>query len=86
MPADMLIKQMPDELKAWIADEARRSHRSMNKEAIALLEAARAQGRGRPRAGEGEIDTLLARFRALPDRDRRTADEIIGYGDTGLPA
>jgi len=81
MPPDMLIKQMPDELKTWIADEARRHRRSMNKEALALLETARAQ-----RAGEGDIDALLARFRALPDLDRRTADEILGYDDNGLPA
>jgi antitoxin VapB len=86
MPANMLIKQMPDELKAWIADEARRHHRSMNKEALALLETARAQRAGRPRAGTGDIGALQARFRGLPDLDRRTADEILGYDDNGLPA
>ena len=86
MPPDMLIKQMPDELKTWIADEARRHRRSMNKEALALLETARAQRAGRPRVGEGDIDALLARFRGLPDLDRRTADEILGYDDNGLPA
>jgi hypothetical protein len=86
MPPDMLIKQMPDELKTWIADEARRHRRSMNKDALALLETARAQRAGRPRAGEGDIDALLARFRRLPDLDRRTADEILGYDDNGLPA
>ncbi len=86
MPADMLIKQMPDELKVWIADEARRHHRSMNKEAVALLEMARAQRSGRPRADGRDIEATLARFRALPDLDRRTADEILGYDAAGLPA
>ncbi len=86
MPTDMLIKQMPDELKAWIADEARRHHRSMNKEAVALLESARAQRAGPTRAPAGDIETLLKRFRALPDLDRRSADEILGYDDSGLPA
>lgn len=86
MPADMLIKQMPDELKAWIAAEALRHHRSMNKEAVALLEMARAQRSGQPRADGRDIDAMLARFRALPDLDRRTADEILGYDNTGLPA
>lgn len=85
MPTDMLIKQMPDELKAWIADEAKRQHRSMNKEAIALLESARTHRSGRPRSGKSDIDALLARFRALPNLDRRTPDEILGYDDTGLP-
>lgn len=85
MPPDMLIKQMPDELKTWIADEARRHRRSMNKEALALLETARAQRAGPPRAGEADIDALLTRFRRLPELDRRTADEILGYDEQGLP-
>lgn len=85
MPPDMLIKQMPDELKTWIADEARRNHRSMNKEALALLETARAQRAARPRADAADIDALLARFRGLPDLDRRSADEILGYDANGLP-
>lgn len=86
MSADMLIKQMPDDLKAWLASEARRHHRSMNKEAVAVLEAARAQRAVPTRAAAEGVDALLARFRALPDLDRRTADEILGYDDTGLPA
>lgn len=85
MFADMLIKRIPTDLKAWIADEAKRHHRSMNKEAIALLEAARAQRGGRPPAPAGEVVSLLARLRALPDLDRRTADEILGYDERGLP-
>ena len=85
MPPDMLIKQMPDELKTWIAEDARRHRRSMNKEALALLEAARTQRAGPPRAGESDIDALLARFRGLPDLDRRTVDAILGYDDRGLP-
>jgi len=86
MLANMLIKQMPGDLKAWIADEARRHHRSMNKEAVALLETARAQRAGQTPATAGDIDALLVRFRALPDLDRRAADEILGYDDNGLPA
>lgn len=86
MPTDMLIKQMPDDLKSWIADEARRHHRSMNKEAVALLEAVRAQRAGPARAAGGDVHALLERFRTLPDLDRRTADEILGYDDIGLSA
>lgn len=85
MPTDILIKQLPDDLKDWLAAEARRHHRSMNKEAVALLEAARAQRSGPPHATAGDIHALLARFRALPDLDNRTADEILGYDDNGLP-
>jgi plasmid stability protein len=86
MPNDMLIKQMPEDLKSWIADEARRHHRSMNKEAVALLETVRAQRASPERATEGDINAVLKRFRALPDLDRRTADEILGYDDIGLSA
>ena len=39
--ATLLIKRMPPELKLWLAGEAERNHRSMNKEAIRLLEEAR---------------------------------------------
>lgn len=85
MLANMLIKQMPGDLKAWIADEARRHHRSMNKEAVALLESARAQRAGQTPVAADDVDALLARFRALPDIDRRPADEILGYDDSGLP-
>jgi len=86
MPVDILIKQVPDDLKTWIAEEARRHHRSMNKETVVLLEAARARRASQPRDAGQDMDGLLARFRALPEIDRRSADEILGYDETGLPA
>ena len=39
--ATLLIKKMPSDLKDWLAAEAQRNHRSMNKETIRLLEEAR---------------------------------------------
>jgi antitoxin VapB len=33
-----------------------------------------------------DIDEILARVDALPDLDTRTADEIIGYDENGLPS
>jgi antitoxin VapB len=32
-----------------------------------------------------EIINISLRCRALPDRDRRAADEILGYDERGLP-
>ncbi len=32
------------------------------------------------------IDKILARVDALPDLDTRTADEILGYDENGLPS
>ena len=40
--ANLLIKKMPSDLKLWLAREAGRNDRSMNKETIRLLEEARA--------------------------------------------
>ena len=39
-----------------------------------------------PRAGMAErIKKLADEFCALPDRDTRSADEILGYDENGLP-
>lgn len=40
------------------------------------------ENRRRRRQGLGDI---VERFRELPVLDGRTADEILGYGDHGLP-
>ena len=46
----------------------------------------RAQQRATPGRTPAEgIEALIGRFRALPDLDRRSADDILGYGDDGLP-
>ena len=42
--------------------------------------------RGQPTIDRAAIDALLARFDALPVLDHRSADEIIGYDDNGLPS
>jgi len=33
-----------------------------------------------------DIDEILARVDALPELDTRTADEILGYDENGLPS
>jgi hypothetical protein len=33
----------------------------------------------------GEIMKISLRCRVLPEKDRRSPDEIPGYGDKGLP-
>jgi antitoxin VapB len=42
--------------------------------------------RGQPTIDRAAIDALLARFDALPVLDDRSADEIIGYDENGLPS
>ena len=42
--------------------------------------------RGQPSIDRAAVDALLARFDALPVLDDRSAEEIIGYDEHGLPA
>jgi antitoxin VapB len=45
----------------------------------------REEGRRTPRRLEDELLAIGARCAALPDLDRRSPDEIIGYDEVGLP-
>jgi antitoxin VapB len=40
----------------------------------------------RGQALAAQIDDILQRVDAMPDLDARTPDEIIGYGEDGLPS
>ena len=85
----MTLREVPDELHSWLKQQAEAHHRSMNKEVIALLE----KLRGKPE----EITELTAderfaammeisrRCAALPELDPRSADEIVGYDESGIP-
>jgi antitoxin VapB len=66
---------------------ARRQGRSITDAVIAALESElqREKQRSRP---AGTTDRLLAiarRYSALPDCDRRSDEQILGYDDEGLP-
>lgn len=45
----------------------------------------REQGRARGRQLGEELLEIAERCAALPDIDTRSPDEILGYGETGLP-
>ena len=67
---------------------ARRQGRSITDAVIGALESElqREKKRARP---PGTADRLLAigrRYSALPDRDTRSDEEILGYDDQGLPS
>jgi len=49
---------------------------------LALAERLEAERRRRRRRS---LDDIVERFRALPILDDRSAEEILGYGDDGLP-
>lgn len=84
--ATLLIKKIPADLKQWLAKEAARHDRSMNREAIRLLEEARALRESKSeRLGEGKsVDQILKRLRALPVLDARPMEEIL-YDEAGMP-
>lgn len=71
--ATLLIKKIPADLKQWLAKEAAQHDRSMNREAIRLLEEARAfrESESSDRGEEKSVDQILKRLRALPVLDNR---------------
>ena len=42
--------------------------------------------RGQPAWNDSAIDEIIERFARLPLLDSRTDDEILGYGEDGLPS
>ena len=84
--ATLLIKKMPADLKQWLADEAARNDRSMNKQTIRLLEEARAlrENAARPDRDSKAIEQILKDLRALPIMDKRPMDEVL-YDESGMP-
>lgn len=84
--ADLLLKGVPEQIKAWIAGQAKAHRRSMTQEAISLFVEAHAKGAVPARSGEEEIRAVLTSFRSLPRRgSRQSAEKIIGYDKRGLP-
>jgi len=85
--ATMTLRDVPDELHRWLKNQAEVHHRSVNKEIIAILESLRAQN-AIPRA-KPTVDEIMAigrGFSSLPVLDDRSADEIIGYDENGIPS
>lgn len=85
METELFIKKIPREIKELIGREARSHRRSVNQEAIVLLEEALAQRALAARGRRHEVRDILARYEAATREGRRTADEIIEYDEHGLP-
>ena len=52
---------------------------------IALRQRLKREGAKSPVSLKDELMAISRRCAALPDRDKRSADEIIGYDEHGLP-
>jgi plasmid stability protein len=83
MPTELQLKKVPDSVKTLIARQAQLHRRSINQEAIVLLEEALAARERRGPVSRGDIADILKRYEALPDV--RPADAAIDYDDFGLP-
>ncbi len=87
--------RLPEALQERLKRSAQVNHRSVNKQAIAILEQALAsEPASLPDAARtdlihqqaAELMEMGRRFGALPVLDTRTPDEILGYDELGLPA
>jgi len=84
--ATMTLRDVPDELHRWLKQQAEAHHRSVNKEAIAVLESLRKQNAApSAKPSVGEIMAIAHRFSSLPVLDERSDEEIIGYDENGIP-
>lgn len=84
--ADMTLRDVPDDLRMWLEQQAEVHRRAVNKEVIALLEEIRVRKPpSRPRLSFDEIMEIGRRCAALPTLDVRPEDDILGYDAHGLP-
>lgn len=82
----LTIKQIPDDLKKFWAEEAKRNTRSIQKEIISVLEAERVRRNGAARPAKNMVHILEAARRLQSYRviDDRPVDEVL-YDVDGMP-
>jgi plasmid stability protein len=83
------LRDLPDDLHAFLKADAAANHRSFNKQVIVALDAYRQTQTAQPRRLTPEekierVKAIQAEIRRKIKPDSRTADELIGYGDDGL--
>jgi len=84
--ADLVIHNVPDDLHTWLSQQAQAHHRSVQEEAIVLLENQQKQGMSYSSKPSAEEIMAMARQCAeLPELDKRDANAILGYDERGLP-
>ena len=82
---ELQLKKVPLQIKTLISKEAELHRRSINQEAIALLEEALLARAKIPRQSRHEINQILDQYNSLPDKADRPLSELIDYDDKGLP-
>ena len=84
--------RLPETLQTRLKQSAEQNHRSINKQAVVLLEQALGAPTATTTVPQDVIDRRMAAlmaigqsFSALPVVDPRSDDDIMGYDDFGLP-
>ena len=90
--AALTLRDIPEYLQDFLRMDAAANHRSLNKQAIVALDEYRKMRlqaaparRKTPEEKRAVTDKIAAEFAALPVLDNRSADEILGYDENGLP-
>ncbi len=84
------LRDLPEDLHAFLKADAAANHRSFNKQVIVALDAYRSRAAQRDRAiltpeeKIARIQEIQEQIRRKLKPDNRTADELIGYGNDGL--
>jgi antitoxin VapB len=83
----MAITIKNDEVERLVREVAREEQTSLTEAIHSALKLQLAVTRGKRRqpALREVLLSISARCSALPDLDKRSADEILGYDDTGIP-
>lgn len=81
---DLTIRNISAETHAWLRQQAQRHRRSVDREAIALLEEIRVAAMNQPR--RLSVEQIMSRgkhFAALPMHDLRNVEDIVDYDENG---
>ncbi len=85
----LTLKGVPNDLYNWLQQQAEAHQQSINDEVITLLENLRDTSDHRLEISPDEkfaaILEISRRCSALPQLDTRSADEIVGYDQNGVP-
>jgi plasmid stability protein len=85
------LRDLPDDLHAFLKADAAANHRSFNKQVIVALDAYRNSREPQlkpkltPEEKRARVKEIQALIRAEMIHDPRTDDEILGYDENGLP-
>ena len=85
----LTLDDVPDELFDWLKQQAHTHHHSVNREIVNLLENLMEKARDNPMITRHEkyaaILEISQRCSELQNLDTRSADDILGYDNHGLP-